>query len=342
MIAEFTGLDRVTFCNTGSEAVMAAMRLARTVTGRNRIVYFTGDYHGMFEEVLVRGAWPNGEYRAQPIAPGIPSSLVENILVLEYGTAESMDIIKQHGDEIAAVMVEPVQSRNPSLQPRAFLQELRKVTESIGAALIFDEVVTGFRCHQGGAQAYFGVKADMATYGKVVGGGMPIGILAGTPKFMDALDGGMWQYGDESFPEVGVTFFAGTFVRHPLAMAAAHAVLKFLKDSGPELQSRMTERVERVCRSINAHMEHSQVPIRMSSFSAFAAIDYANDLKFASLLWYYLREKGIHIWEGRPCYFTLAHTDEDLQCFVNAFKESVVEMQADGFLPKPEDRKSVV
>ncbi len=336
MIAEFTGLDRVTFCNTGSEAVMAAMRLARTVTGRNRIVYFTGDYHGMFEEVLVRGAWPNGEYRAQPIAPGIPSSLVENILVLEYGTAESMEIIKRHGDEIAAVMVEPVQSRNPSLQPRAFLQELRKVTESIGAALIFDEVVTGFRCHQGGAQAYFGVKADMATYGKVVGGGMPIGILAGTPKYMDALDGGMWQYGDESFPEVGVTFFAGTFVRHPLAMAAAHAVLKFLKDSGPELQSRMTERVERVCRSINEHMEHSQVPIRMSSFSAFAAIDYANDLKFASLLWYYLREKGIHIWEGRPCYFTLAHTDEDLQRFVDAFNESVVEMQADGFLPKPD------
>ncbi|MGE3776669.1 MAG: aminotransferase class III-fold pyridoxal phosphate-dependent enzyme, partial [Pirellulaceae bacterium] len=338
MIAEFTGLKRVTFCNTGSEAVMAAMRLARTVTGRNRIVYFAGDYHGMFEEVLVRGAWPNGEYRAQPIAPGIPPGLVENILVLEYGAPESLAIIREHGDEIAAVMVEPVQSRNPRLQPREFLQQVRKLTEDVGAALIFDEVVTGFRCHPGGAQAYFGVEADMATYGKVVGGGIPIGILAGKSRFMDALDGGMWQYADDSFPEVGVTFFAGTFVRHPLAMAAAHAVLKYLQEAGPDLQSRMTERVEGVCRAVNRHMEQAQVPIRMSSFSAFAAIEYAHDLKFASLLWYYLREKGIHIWEGRPCYFTLAHTDADLQKFIDAFRDSVIEMQHDGFLPQSDDR----
>lgn len=334
MISEFTGLERVTFCNTGSEAVMAAMRLARTVTGRKRIVYFAGDYHGMFEEVLIRGAWPNGEYRAVPIAPGIPQSLAENILVLEYGAAESLEIIREHGDEIAAVMVEPVQSRNPSHQPRDFMHQLRALTTETGSALIFDEVVTGFRCHQGGAQAYFGVRADLATYGKVVGGGMPIGILAGSSRFMDALDGGQWQYGDDSFPEVGVTFFAGTFVRHPLAIAAAHAVLNFLKDSGPELQSRMSERVHRVCSTINEHMQRAQVPIRMSSFSAFAAIDYAQDLKYASLLWYYLRDKGIHIWEGRPCYFTLAHTDEDLERFINAFRESVSEMQQDGFLPQ--------
>jgi acyl transferase domain-containing protein/glutamate-1-semialdehyde aminotransferase/non-ribosomal peptide synthetase component F/thioesterase domain-containing protein len=334
MIAEFTGLERVTFCNTGSEAVMAAMRLARAVTGRNRIVYFAGDYHGMFEEVLVRGAWPNGEYRAQPIAPGIPPSLVENILVLDYGASESLEIIRKHGDEIAAVMVEPVQSRNPSLQPKAFMQQLRTITEEVGAALIFDEVVTGFRCHQGGAQAYFGVRADMATYGKVVGGGMPIGILAGIPKFMDALDGGQWQYGDDSFPEVGVTFFAGTFVRHPLAIAAAHAVLKFLQEAGPELQSSMTAKVERVCQTINSDMEQLQVPIRISSFSAFAYIDYAPDLKFASLLWYYLRAKGIHIWEGRPCYFTIAHSDQDLEQFTATFRECVEEMQRDGFLPK--------
>jgi amino acid adenylation domain-containing protein len=334
MIAEFTGLERVTFCNTGSEAVMAAMRLARAVTGRNRIVYFTGDYHGMFEEVLVRGAWPNGEYRAQPIAPGIPPSLVENILVLDYGASESLEIIRRHGDEIAAVMVEPVQSRNPSLQPKAFMQQLRTITEEVGAALIFDEVVTGFRCHQGGAQAYFGVRADMATYGKVVGGGMPIGILAGIPKFMDALDGGQWQYGDDSFPEVGVTFFAGTFVRHPLAIAAAHAVMKFLQEAGPDLQSSMTAKVERVCQTINSDMEQLQVPIRISSFSAFAYIDYAPDLKFASLLWYYLRAQGIHIWEGRPCYFTIAHSDQDLEKFTQTFRECVEEMQRDGFLPK--------
>ncbi len=95
--------------------------------------------------------------------------------------------------------------------------------------------MTGFRVHPGGVQALFGIRADLATYGKVVGGGMPIGILAGRAAFMDALDGGMWQYGDDSFPETGVTFFAGTFVRHPLALAAAHAVLKHLKQEGPRV-----------------------------------------------------------------------------------------------------------
>ena len=333
LVCEFTGMERVTFCNTGSEAVMAAMRLARTVTGRERIVYFTGDYHGMFEEVLVRGAWVNGEYRAQPIAPGIPPNLVENILVLEYGSPESLDIIKTHAAEIAAVMVEPVQSRNPTLQPKEFLLELRALTERAGIALIFDEIVTGFRCHPGGAQAYFGIRADMATYGKVVGGGLPIGILAGTRTYMDALDGGMWTYGDDSFPEVGVTFFAGTFVRHPLAMAAAHAILLRLKQEGPALQLLLAERLSRASRVLQEHFEDIEVPVRFPSFSAIAMIEHAHDLNYASLIWYYLREKGVHVWEGRPCVFTLAHTDEDFDRFIRAFKESVAEMQDAGFLP---------
>ena len=334
-ICEFTGMDRVTFCNTGSEAVMAAMRLARTVTGRNRIVYFTGDYHGMFEEVLVRGAWREDVYQPQPIAPGIPSSLAENILVLEYGAPESLDIIRAHADEIAGVMVEPVQSRNPGLQPRSFLQELRELTERAGIALIFDEVVTGFRCHPGGAQSYFGIRADLATYGKVVGGGLPIGILAGSRRFMDALDGGTWNYGDDSFPEVGVTFFAGTFVRHPLAMAAAQAVLTRLKAEGPKLQIELTERVHRCCKRLDTLFEQAEVPIRMPHFSAFAMIEHAPDLKYASLLWYYLREKGIHAWEGRPCFFTLAHTDHDFDKLISGFQDTVSEMQDVGFLPPP-------
>lgn len=334
LVCEFTGMERATFCNTGSEAVMAAMRLARTVTGRSRIVYFTGDYHGMFEEVLVRGAWVDGKYRSQPIAPGIPSNLVENILVLEYGAPESLEIIRGHSKEIAAVMVEPVQSRNPSLRPAQFLHDLRDITARAGIALVFDEVVTGFRCHPGGAQAYFGIRADMATYGKVVGGGMPIGVLAGSRTYLDALDGGSWNYGDESFPEVGVTFFAGTFVRHPLAMAAAHAVLKRLKEAGPVLQMGLTERVSRLSRTLNSHFERIQVPLRFPTFSAVGMIEHAHDLKHASLLWYYLRKHGIHVWEGRPCIFTLAHTNEDFDRIVDAFKRSVAEMQEAGFLPE--------
>ena len=332
-ICELTGMERATFCNTGSEAVMAAMRLARTITGRNRIAYFTGDYHGMFEEVLVRGAWVDGVYKAQPIAPGIPQSLVENMLVLDYADPASLEILRAHAHELAAVMVEPVQSRAPGLQPREFMHEVRAITAKSGTALIFDEVVTGFRCAPGGAQAYFGVEADMATYGKVIGGGMPIGVLAGKKEYMDALDGGAWNYGDDSFPEVGVTFFAGTFVRHPLALAAAWRVVEHLMGEGPRLQIEMEERVGRLCRTLNEYFEKIEVPIRLPHFSAYAVIEHAPDLKYASLLWYFLREKGVHVWEGRPLYFTTAHTDEDLDKVVKAFTDSVTEMQAAGFLP---------
>ncbi len=332
-ICELTNMERATFCNTGSEAVMAAMRLARTITGRNRIAYFTGDYHGMFEEVLVRGAWVDGVYKAQPIAPGIPQSLVENMLVLDYADPASLEILRAHAHELAAVMVEPVQSRAPGIQPREFMHEVRAITEKSGTALIFDEVVTGFRCAPGGAQAYFGVEADMATYGKVIGGGMPIGVLAGKKEYMDALDGGAWNYGDDSFPEVGVTFFAGTFVRHPLALAAAWRVVEHLMGEGPRMQIDMEERVGRLCRTLNGYFETIGVPIRLPHFSAYAVIEHAPDLKYASLLWYFLREKGVHVWEGRPLYFTTAHTDEDLDGVVTAFVGSVGEMQAAGFFP---------
>jgi amino acid adenylation domain-containing protein len=332
-ICNLTGMERATFCNTGSEAVMAAMRLARTITGRNRIAYFTGDYHGMFEEVLVRGAWVDGVYKAQPIAPGIPQSLVENMLVLDYADPASLEILKAHAHELAAVMVEPVQSRAPGIQPREFMHEVRAITEKSGTALIFDEVVTGFRCAPGGAQAYFGVKADLATYGKVIGGGMPIGVLAGNREYMDALDGGAWSYGDDSFPEVGVTFFAGTFVRHPLAMAAAWRVVEHLMGEGPRLQIDMEERVSRLCRTLNNHFDDIGVPIRIPHFSAYAVIEYAQELKHASLLWFFLREKGVHVWEGRPLYFTTAHSDEDFDHIVRGFTTAVAEMQAAGFLP---------
>src|SRR3546814_17344769 len=119
---------------------------------------------------------------------------------------------------IAAVLVEPVQSRLPGCRPIEFLTDRRKVTREAGALLVFDGVVTGFRAHPAGAQGLCGIQADLGTYGKVVGGGYPIGVIAGKREYMDALDGGHWQFGDDSVPTVGVTYFAGTFVRHPLAL----------------------------------------------------------------------------------------------------------------------------
>jgi len=284
LFCEMTGNERMTFCNTGSEAVIAAMRVARTVTGRSKVVLFAGSYHGMFDEVLVKGVKAAGTPRSLPIAPGIPRESVGNVVVLDYGTPESLEWIRSHANELAAVLVEPVQSRHPNLQPREFVQQVRKITEESGSALIFDEVVTGFRVHPGGCQALFGVRADLATYGKVLGGGMPIGILAGKAKFMDALDGGAWQFGDHSSPSVGVTFFAGTFVRHPLTLAAVKSVLDYFKEQGPQLQEQLTARTASLVKSLNALFEKYQLPTRIENFASIFYFSFPSDLPFASLL----------------------------------------------------------
>ncbi len=331
LVCEMTGMDRATFCNTGSEAVMAAIRLARTVTNKKKIVFFTGDYHGAFDEVLVRAAGK----RSRPIAPGITDEQAANVIVLEYGSAASLEIIRSQAHELAAVLVEPVQSRHPNLQPVEFLRELRAITEQSNTALIFDEVVTGFRTHPGGAQAIFGIRADLATYGKVIGGGMPIGVLAGKAAYMDALDGGMWQYGDASSPEVGVTFCAGTFVRHPLAMASAYAVLNHLKKAGPQLQKDLSDKAERLVTALNQLFEQGSVPARIERFHSIFYFGFPADQRLASLLYYHLREKGVHIQEGFPCFLTTAHTEQDLQKVINAFRDSIAEMQAGGFLAAP-------
>jgi glutamate-1-semialdehyde aminotransferase len=328
-ISQITGMERVAFCNTGSEAVMAALRIARTVTGRDRIVLFTNSYHGTFDEVLVRAG---ANLKSLPGAPGVLATAVENMLVLDYGTPESLDIIRQYADELAAVIVEPVQGRHPDLQPRAFLQELRTITTESEIALIFDEVVNGFRVAPGGAQEYFGIRADIATYGKVVGGGLPIGILTGAAKYMDALDGGYWQYGDRSIPEVGVTFFAGTFVRHPLALAAVEAVLAKLQAGGPELQISLTKKVDRLVAELRDRCQLVGAQIKIEHFSSWFYLTIPPTEPYGSLLFYLLREKGIHIWEYRPCFLTLAHSDEDIDRIIWAVQVSIAELQSAGFL----------
>jgi amino acid adenylation domain-containing protein len=331
LICELTGNERTAFCNTGSEAVMGAMRIARTVTGRSLIVLFSGSYHGIFDEVIVRGT---KRLRSIPAAPGILPESVENVLVLDYGTPESMAIIKERAHELAAVMVEPVQSRRPDFRPVEFLRELRSVTEQAECAYIWDEVITGFRIHPGGAQAYFGVRADLVTYGKVVGGGMPFGVISGKAAWMDALDGGAWQFGDDSVPTVGVTYFAGTFVRHPLAMIAAKATLEHLKARGPSLQQEINERTDRLAATINEHLEKVGAPIKIKHFGSLWKAFHVEEHPMQDLLFCFLRHKGIHIWDGFPCFLTEAHTDADVDRIIVAFKESVDEMQEAGFFPE--------
>jgi amino acid adenylation domain-containing protein len=331
LVCELTGHDRAGLCNTGSEAVMGAVRIARTVTGRSLIATFSNSYHGIFDEVIVRG---NKKLKAIPAAPGIMPASVENVIVLDYGAPESLKVLQQRGNELAAVLVEPVQSRRPELQPRDFLRELRTVTSSSGSLLIFDEVITGFRAHLGGAQAMFGVRADVASYGKVIGGGFPIGVIAGQREYMDALDGGAWQYGDDSMPTVGVTYFAGTFVRHPLALAAAKASLEFLKAQGPALQERLNTRTAAMSDELNAFCREVGAPVEIKHFASLWRISFKEDHPLQDLLFSMMRLRGVHILDNFPCYLTTAHTDIEVAIIKKAFKDSVAEMQESEFLPR--------
>jgi amino acid adenylation domain-containing protein len=330
-ICELTGFDRAALCNTGSEAVMGAVRIARTVTGRQKIALFTGAYHGIFDEVIVRGTKSG---RAVPAAPGIMPNTSENVLILEYGTPESLEILRRNAGDLAAVLIEPIQSRRPDFQPREFLTELREITRRSGALYVFDEVVTGFRAHPGGAQALLGIRADLATYGKVVGGGMPIGVIAGERRFMDALDGGHWQFGDDSTPTVGVTYFAGTFVRHPLALAAAHAVLQHLKARGPQLQASVNDLTGTLVAELNAHCAAAGAPIAVKSFASVWKTTFLEDHPLQDLLFAMMRSRGIHILDNFPCFLTTAHGHEDAKAIANAFKESIAELQEADFLPR--------
>ncbi len=336
MLAEVIPLDRFAFCNTGSEAVLGAMRMARTASGRSKIVMFNGAYHGIVDEVIVR---EGRNHKGLPAAAGIMPSGTENIIMLDYGSDEALKVIEQQKDDIAGVLIEPVQSRNPDLQPKEFLHKLRKLTQTHEIAFIMDEVITGFRTGIGGAQAYFGVKADIASYGKVIGGGVSLGIIGGIKRYMDTLDGGFWQYGDDSVPEVGVTYFAGTFVRHPLALAAAKAVLIELKEQGPQLQQRVNEAAEDFARDLNLYFKYNNLAIHIGQFSSLMYFKFTEELPHGELIFNEMRINGIHIWYGRPMFFTAAHTAEDIATVKQAFIAAIEKVQSMGFNLKTSEEK---
>ena len=329
LLCELTGHDRAAVCNTGSEAVLGAMRMARTVSGRSLIIVFSGSYHGINDEVILRGSKSRKSY---PGAPGIMPQAVENMLVLDYGTPESLEIIRQRCHEAAAVLVEPVQSRRMEFRPVDFLREVRKITEDNGTALIFDEVITGFRMHPGGAQAVFGITADIGTYGKVIGGGMPIGAMIGKREWMDALDGGHWEYGDDSVPEAGVTYFAGTFVRHPLVMAAARASLLEMKHN-PALYTRLNAMTDGMVTRVNALFDWYRMPYRWVSFGSAFKTKYDESVNYTELFFMLMRYHGVHVLDF-PHFLTTSHTEADVEHIVAAVEKTCVELRASGFMPE--------
>ena len=337
LICELTGMERVTFCNSGTEAVMTALRVVRAATGRQRIVTFTGSYHGHSDPTLALAGAPGKGEQTVPMAPGVSPSAIGDTIVLPYGLEKSLEVIEAQAPTLAAVLVEPVQSRRPGLHPAEFLRKVREITQRHNVPLIFDEMITGFRIHPGGSQVDFGVEADIATYGKMIGGGMPLGIVAARGSFLDRIDGGTWRYGDDSYPAVERTFYAGTFCKHPLAMAAARAVLTELKRQGPGLQAGLNERTHQFVASVNAIFDGEGVPLNLVHYGSLMRFNLSGNFSYLyqplemDIFCHHLIDRGVYIWEGRTLFLSTAHTDADLDTIRAAVRGAVRDMKTGGF-----------
>ena len=314
-IARLTGHARVAFCNSGTEAVMSALRLARNFTSKRRVALFSHSYHGHSDGVL---AYPD-ESKSLPAVPGVPESAVAATTVLPYGESacfETLDAL--HGD-LAAVLVEPVQARNPGHQPFEFLARLREWTRKRGVVLIFDEMITGFRIAAGGVQEVLGFRADLATYGKIVGGGLPIGVVAGEAAILDGIDGGCWSYGDTSAPTAPTTFFAGTFSKHPLALEAARAALEKMESTGKDFYPRLNATSDDACRRLNQALREAGYPGEVRNFgSLFRFFLKGRQDSF----FYRLVMNGIYVWEGRNCFLSTEHGAAEVDALVAAVRDS--------------------
>ena len=214
-------MDLVRMVSSGTEATMSAIRLARGFTGRDTIVKFEGCYHGHSDSLLVK-AGSGALTLGVPTSPGVPAALAEQTLTLDYNNIDMVrDCFKQYGDKIACIIVEPVAGNMNCIPPvPGFLEGLRDVCDEFGAVLIFDEVMTGFRVALGGVQGYFGIKPDLTTLGKILGGGMPVGAFGGKREIM------------EHIAPLGPVYQAGTLSGNPVAMAAGLKTLELISEDG--------------------------------------------------------------------------------------------------------------
>ncbi|MDX1625241.1 MAG: glutamate-1-semialdehyde 2,1-aminomutase [Wenzhouxiangellaceae bacterium] len=246
------GLDRVRMVNSGTEAAMSALRLARAATGRDRFIKFEGNYHGHADSFLVK-AGSGAQTLGVPTSPGVPAALAELTLNARYNDLDSVrELFERFPDEIACVAVEPVAGNMNCIPPApGFLEGLRELCDEHGAALLFDEVMTGFRVALGGAQALYGVEPDLSCFGKVIGAGMPVGAFGGKLEYMKRIA-----------PE-GPVYQAGTLSGNPVAMAAGLANLDLITEPG--FYERLTARTLRLVEGIRGAAEQAGVPMATSA-----------------------------------------------------------------------------
>ena len=317
---------KIRFVNSGTEATLTAVRLARGYTGRKYIVKFDGCYHGGNDYLLVSSG-SAVEHYGIPASKGILDDAARYTVVSEFNSVESVErIMERYGDDVAGVIVEPVMG-NLGVIPgrREFIEYLRKITREYGSLLIFDEVITGFRLGLSGASGYYNVKPDLVTLGKIIGGGFPVGAIAGRPDVMDELS-----------PK-GKVFNAGTFNAHPVTMAAGLATLEILEQGEISYADRAAEEISKALRDGLDDKDFDYALNRVASmFQVFLGVERVENASMArrsngelhGKLQKALLEKEVFIAPSRleAIFTSTKHTGEDLEKAIEAFTAAVREL----------------
>jgi len=344
MVEAIPCAERVAFMNSGTEATMHAMKIARARSGVDKIAKFEGGYHGVHDYAQVSSilAMPEGPLEdptSVADTPGIPQGVVDQVITLSYNNPGSLEKIRKHKDELAAVIIEPVPS-SFLVDMRDFLKDLREVTRECGVILIFDEVISGFRLAYGGAQQYFGITPDMATYGKIIGGGFPAGAVAGNCDVMEPLI----TSGDplQDFQEKVLTI--GTFSGNPVTTAVGAAVLEHLRDH-PEIYDHIDGLADRIKKEIHEFVEKNEFEFQFLGLGSWfiphfvhGELESPRDLRGldnlmkGEALGHYMRYNGVYMPDLHTVFICSEHTEEDADKIVDAFKTSLNQMKEDGFL----------
>jgi glutamate-1-semialdehyde 2,1-aminomutase len=317
-------MDKVRMVNSGTEATMSAIRVARGSTGRDRIIKFNGCYHGHADGLLVK-AGSGALTLGVPDSPGVPADYAKNTLIAEYNDLESVAaLFEQHPGEIAAIIVEPVPGNMGVMIPAdQFLQGLRDITEREGALLIFDEVMSGFRVAFGGAQELYGITPDLTALGKVIGGGLPVGAYGGKAEYMSQVA-----------PE-GPIYQAGTLSGNPLAMAAGIATLSILMRPGTyEALEKSTASLANGLAAVNdrlgAELAFNRVGSMFTTFFTPGPVTNFDGAKASDTARFgdYFRamlEEGVYLAPSQfeAAFMSLAHSEEDIEATVNAHERAL-------------------
>ena len=331
-ICQTTKSERITFCNSGTEAVMTAIKFARAVSGKEKVVIFKNAYHGHYDGVL--GIPSGNDSKCLPMAPGISSASVTDLVIFNYGDETTLEYLGKNQASIAAVIIEPVQSRNPDLQPFKFLQQLRGRASSLDIPFILDETITGFRTANGGINSILSLNADIIVYGKMIGGGLPIGIVCGKSRFIDSVDGGASLIKEQNARK---TFSAGTFCKHPLAMASGLAVINQLIENGDALRKKVEQNTSNLCKELNSIFQRHQLPIEVVSFSSMFRFKYLGNSSYLfqaldmDLFYLEMNYNGVFVWEGRTCFLSTTHQEKELSRIIEAVETAATNVKDGGF-----------